>query len=75
MPYRDLLVLRDKYEKLDLAISRYEDYCDENGIPYCDYKLHRNKNLVWSPLEKFQHGIMRISRIVKSYKSSALTDL
>lgn len=75
MAYRDLLVLRDKYEKLDQAITRYEDYCEENGIPYCDYKLHRNKNLVWSPLEKFQHGIMRISRIVKSYKSSALTDL
>lgn len=34
MPYSKLLVLRDKYEKLDEAISRYENYCDENGIPY-----------------------------------------
>ena len=49
MPYSKLLVLRDKYEKLDEAISRYENYCDENGIPYWDYKLHRNRSLEWSP--------------------------
>ena len=75
MPYRSMLTLRDKYDKLDQAISRYEEYTDANGIPYCDYKLHRNKNLEWSPIEKFRHGINRISKIVKSYKSSALTDL
>ena len=75
MAYRSMLTLRDKYDKLDQAISRYEEYTDDNGIPYCDYKLHRNKNLEWSPIEKFRHGINRISKIVKSYKSSALTDL
>lgn len=67
--------LRNKYKKLDEAISRYERYCDENGIPYCDYKLHRNSNLQWSPIQKFKHGIIRIVRIIKSFKSSALTDL
>lgn len=56
-------------------MSDYENYCDENGLPYCDYKLHRNRNLDMSPLEKFRAGIRRIMRIVKSYKSSALTEL
>lgn len=26
MPYRSLLILRDKYDKLDQAITRYEEY-------------------------------------------------
>lgn len=75
LPYIKLHTLRNKYKKLDEAISRYERYCDENGIPYCDYKLHRNSNLQWSPIQKFKHGIIRIVRIIKSFKSSALTDL
>ena len=62
MPFRTMLNLRDKYEKLDHAITRYEEYWDNNGVPYWDYKLHRTKNLEWSPLEKFRHGIHRISR-------------
>lgn len=56
-------------------MTEYEQYLEDNGLPYCDYKVHRNKNLEMKPIEKFRHGIRRIMRIVTSYKSTALTDL
>ncbi|CAI2372633.1 unnamed protein product [Moneuplotes crassus] len=71
----DLYDIRQEYDDLDMIISEYEAYCDEYGLPYCDYKLHRNKSLNMTPIEKFRAGIRRIIRIVKSYKSTALTDL
>lgn len=75
LPFARLLELREKHDKLDDILCEYEDYLEENGLPYCDYKLHRNNSLVITPLEKFKNGIKRILRIVRSYKSSALTDL
>lgn len=74
----DFMVLdqmRAEFDELDDNLSEYEEYIEENGLPYCDYKLHRGKSLDISPLEKFQNGIHRIIRIVKSYKASSLTDL
>lgn len=67
--------LREKHEDLDKIMSEYETYLDENGLPYCDYKLFRNKHLNKTPLEKFKYGVKRIIRIVKSYRSCVFADL
>ena len=75
LPFEKLNSLREKYEKLDDKMTEYETYIQDNGLPYCDYKLHRNKMLVMTPYEKFQTGIRRIIRIIKSSKSSMFTDL
>lgn len=37
--------------------------------------MHRNKQLEIKPVIKFRNGIKRIMRIIKSYKSSAFTDI
>lgn len=67
--------MRSEYEELDDSIAEYEQYIEENGLPYCDYKLHRGQEWDISPIEKFQNGIHRIIRIVKSYKANTFTDL
>jgi len=56
-------------------MSEYEEYIEENGLPYCDYKLHRGKDWDITPIEKFQNGINRIIRISKSYKANTFTNL
>jgi hypothetical protein len=61
--------------ELDDNLDEYELYINENGVPSCDYKLHRGSNLELKPIQKFQNGINRIIRILKSYKSSSFTDL
>lgn len=68
-------VLRDKYEELDKQMMEYEKYIEKNGLPYCDYKLHRNNKNGVKPIVKLRNGIKRIIRIMKSYKSSAFTDI
>lgn len=75
LPFVKMKELREKYEDLDRVMNEYETYLDDNGLPYCDYKLYRNKHLNMKPQEKLQYGIKRIIRIVKSYRSSAFTDL
>lgn len=75
LSFSKLKGLRDKYEDLDKILHEYVNYLDENGLPYCDYKLFRNKKLSMSPLEKFKYGVKRIMRIVKSYRSCAFADL
>jgi hypothetical protein len=67
--------MRMDFEEINDNLTEYEKYIDENGLPYCDYKMHRGKDWEISPIEKFQHGINRIIRIVKSYKANTLTDL
>ncbi|CAI2361123.1 unnamed protein product [Moneuplotes crassus] len=64
--------LREKYEELNLIISEYEQYIAEEGLPYCDYKFYRSGHSEMTPLKKFQLGIRRIMRIVKSYQSNRL---
>lgn len=63
------------YDELDEKLDEYEQYIEDNGLPYCDYKLHRGSNVEEKPIEKFQNGIHRIIRIVKSYKANKFTDL
>ena len=75
LQYSKLLKIREKFEDLDKVMTEYETYLAENGLPYWDYKVHRNKNLQMKPTEKFRYGIRRIIRIIKSYKSTSLTDL
>ena len=75
LPFSKLQKLRANYEELDKILTEYETYCDENGLPYWDYKLYRKSHLSMTPIEKFRHGINRISRILRSYKSTAFSDL
>lgn len=67
--------MRQKYNDLDKRMSEYELYIEQNGLPFCDYKLYRTKNNDIKPIEKFKNGVKRIMRILNSYKTSAFTDL
>ena len=60
--------LRERYQDLDFIISEYEQYIDEEGLPYCDFKLYRSGLSQMEPLKKFQWGIRRIIRIVVRIK-------
>lgn len=75
LEYLRLEQMRQEYEELEDNMSEYEQYIEENGLPYCDYKLHRGSEWEITPIEKFQNGINRIIRIVKSYKANTFTDL
>ena len=67
--------MRRTSDTLDNKMVEYENYIERNGLPYCDYKLHRTRALDVEPIVKFKNGVKRILRIVKSYKSSAFTEL
>ena len=56
--------MRDRYKELDYIISEYEQYIEEEGLPYCDYKIFRTGINQMTPIKKFQLGIRRIMRIV-----------
>lgn len=75
LPYDRLYKLRQKHEKLHNSLWDYEEYIDENRVPYCDFKLYRGKFDFFSPREIFEQGIKRWMRIVKSYKTFWFTDL
>lgn len=75
LEYVHLERMRCVNDDLDANITEYEQYVEENGLPYCDYKLHRGNGNDITGLEKFQNGINRIMRIIKSYKASTFTDL
>lgn len=72
--YKKLSEFRDSHYELDERMAEYEQYVMDNGLPYCDYKLNHD-NQYLDPKQKFQNGVRRIMRIVKSYKSNAFTDL
>jgi hypothetical protein len=67
--------MRYEFEELDDVMFEYEEYIEENGLPYCDYKMHRGDAWEIPPIQKFKYGINRIIRILKSYKANKLTDL
>jgi hypothetical protein len=75
LDFGELEIMREKYEDLDAKMLEYEKYIEKNGLPYCDYKFHRNKQNDEKPIVKFRNGIKRIMRIQNSYKSSVFTDL
>lgn len=75
LQFSKLNKLREKYNDLDEVMYEYEQYCDNNGLPYLDYKLHRTKHFSMKPLDKFKYGIKRIIRIIKSYKEYKFTEL
>jgi hypothetical protein len=33
--------IRDSYDNLDEIVSEYEEYLQENGLPFCDYRIYR----------------------------------
>ncbi|CAI2362152.1 unnamed protein product [Moneuplotes crassus] len=67
--------MRLVYEELDDSMCELEDYIENYQLPYCDYKLQRGKDWDLKPIQKFQNGINRIIRIVKSYQSNTFTNL
>lgn len=67
--------MREQVEDLDYNMIEYERYIDENGLPYCDYRIYRHGHLKLRPIEKFQVGIRRIMNILRSYKSLDLRGL
>lgn len=60
------------YDEVNTTVGEYERYISDNGLPYLDYKIHRSKNYKIPPIQKFQNGIRRISRIAQSYKINDL---
>lgn len=75
LKYEVLEKFREKFDSLDKKLIEYEKYIEENGLPYCDYKLYRSPEDMATPIQKFQQGIKRIIRIVKAYKTNKITDL
>ena len=67
--------LRKEYEEINSTILYYEDYIQSNGLPFLDYKMYRSKLYNIKPIQKFQNGIRRISRIIKSYQINDLQGL
>ena len=70
-----LEMMRKRHRALDAKMLDLEAYIENNGLPYCDYKLNRVKGSDIQPIDKFRDGVKRIMRILKSYKSSAFADL
>ena len=60
LSYAKLQEMRIKHEKFDKKLTEYEDFLAENGMPYCDFKLHRNIKHRQSPIQKLKNGIKRI---------------
>ena len=75
LKYEVLEILREKHKSLDANLEKYEHYIDANGLPYCDYHLHRETDAYATPLQKFQQGIWRIIRITKAYRTNRIQDL
>ena len=75
LDYYKIDQMRGIYDELDENISDWEKYIKENGLPYCDFQFNQSKEFDLSPIEKFQNGINRLIRILKSYKSLSLVDL
>ena len=73
--HANYLKIRERFDLLDEVWSQFETYIEENGLPYCDYKLYRPKSLQMTPYDKLRSGIRRIIRIVKFYQSTWFTDL
>lgn len=75
LPIEKLDEFRHKYDELDIIMTEYEKYWEQNGLPYWDYKLSRFRNHSLQPIKKFQSAVKRIIQIVKSYQSTAFADL
>ncbi|CAI2370632.1 unnamed protein product [Moneuplotes crassus] len=75
LPIKKLFSMREQVEDLDYNMTEYEQYIDENGLPYCDYRIYRHGHLKLRPIQKFQVGIRRIINILRSYKSLDLRGL
>lgn len=67
--------MREHIEDLDYNMEDYEKYIENNGLPYCDYRIYRHGHLMLKPIQKFQYGIRRIINILRSYKSLDLRGL
>ena len=68
--------MRLLFEDLDVELEKVEEWIEDNGIPFCDYKLHRNKYNQLSANEKFRMGVRRICKILKSQqKGVKLTEM
>jgi hypothetical protein len=51
LKYEYLLQARDDWEELDRVIFQHEEYLDEYGMPYCDYRIYRGKTSNIKPIK------------------------
>ena len=73
---KDLLdSLKQEFDQIKEKVCEYELYIKENGLPFLDYKMNRRKSSKMSPFKKFQIGMRRICRIVRSYKINDIQGL
>lgn len=75
LSHSNCVLIREKYELLNDSLIEFENYIEESGLPFCDYKLNRARLVKLTPNEKFISGVKRIINIVKFYKSSKFSDL
>ena len=61
---------RQALPELEHYMSEYEDYIENWGLPYCDYKIYRHKKKGKHDIFlKFRVGMHRILNIIKSSKT------
>ena len=61
---------RGSHPELDHYMTEYEDYIENWGLPYCDYRIYRHrKKGKHDPFLKFRVGMHRILNIIKSSKT------
>ncbi|CAI2372437.1 unnamed protein product [Moneuplotes crassus] len=65
---RILESLASKFEEISRSIEEHQEYLKQNGLPFLDYRIYRTKKSNMTAKQKFQNGIKRITKIVRSYK-------
>lgn len=75
LQFKYVAELRQKYYKLDQAISNCENYIITHDLPYCDYRFYRGYTHKTNPKDKLKKGIRRIIRIMKNMQGSAFTQM
>ena len=69
LDFDSLEEVREEQPDLDYYMNQYEEYIAANGVPVCDYKVHRHANQKLTGMQKFRIGIHRILKIIKSTKT------
>lgn len=58
---------RNKYDELNYYLIEYEGFIEDNGSPFCDFLIYRNKKDGFNPHESFVSGVKRAKNILKSF--------
>ena len=58
---------RNKYDELNYYLIEYEGFIEDNGAPFCDFLMFRNKKEKFDPRKTLKNGIKRAKHILKSF--------